>query len=59
MSFGRTSTDGYMHVSSKAQVNEVEPIFYGLILDENAQPDQSAGRADAWIKQLNTEGFFA
>ena len=48
-----------MHVSSKAQISDEEPIFYGLIMDENVQPDQSQPRAEAWIKQLTEENFFA
>ena len=58
VNYGRTSTDGYMHVSSKAQVDDDKPIFYGLICDENVQPDLSQPRAEAWIKQLREEKFF-
>lgn len=58
VNYGRTSTDGYMHVNSKAQVDETEPIFYGLCMDENVQADQSQPRAEAWIAQLKEEGFF-
>ena len=57
VNYGRTPTDGYMHVNSKAQVNEDEPIFYGLIMDENQQADQSPGRAANWVTQLKEEGF--
>lgn len=48
-----------MHVSSKAQVDEDQPIFYGLIMDENVQPGLSQPRAEAWIKQLTEENFFS
>ena len=58
VNYGRTSTDGYMHVNSKAQVDETEPIFYGLCMDENQQADQSQPRAEAWVAQLKEEGFF-
>lgn len=58
VNYGRTPTDGYMHVNSKAQVDEDQPIFYGLICDENTQADQSQPRAEAWITQLQGEGFF-
>ena len=58
VSYGRTSTEGYRHVHSKAQVDEDTPIFLGLIMDENVQPDMSQPRAQAWISQLKQEGFF-
>lgn len=58
MNYGRTSTEGYMHVNSKAQVDEDQPIFYGLVMDENTQPDQSQPRAQKWVTQLQEEGFF-
>eukprot|EP00547_Thalassionema_nitzschioides_P005466 CAMPEP_0194205034 /NCGR_PEP_ID=MMETSP0156-20130528/4388_1 /TAXON_ID=33649 /ORGANISM="Thalassionema nitzschioides, Strain L26-B" /LENGTH=227 /DNA_ID=CAMNT_0038931187 /DNA_START=118 /DNA_END=801 /DNA_ORIENTATION=+ len=57
--YGRTSTEGYYHVSSKAQVDEEEPVFYGLCCDENQQPDQSEDRCIKWIAQLKSEEFFA
>jgi len=59
VNYGRTSTEGYMHVTSKAQVDEGTPIFYGLICDENQQPDQSEARSEKWVAQLKEEGFFA
>eukprot|EP00567_Pseudictyota_dubia_P005656 CAMPEP_0197444866 /NCGR_PEP_ID=MMETSP1175-20131217/10217_1 /TAXON_ID=1003142 /ORGANISM="Triceratium dubium, Strain CCMP147" /LENGTH=203 /DNA_ID=CAMNT_0042975727 /DNA_START=85 /DNA_END=696 /DNA_ORIENTATION=- len=53
--FGLTSTDGYDHTESKA---EVDGKFVGLMCDEDNQYDQSEGRAQAWIAQLKEEGFF-
>jgi flavodoxin I len=53
--FGATSTDGYNHEASKA---EVDGKFVGLMCDEDNQYDESEGRAQAWIAQLKEEGFF-
>jgi len=52
---GLTSTDGYDHSESKA---EVDGKFVGLMCDEDNQYDESEGRAGAWIAQLKEEGFF-
>jgi len=52
--FGKTSTDGYRHVESKA---EVDGQFLGLMFDQDNQNDLSAERAKAWVAQLKTEGF--
>lgn len=53
--FGQTSTDGYSHASSKA---EIEPgTFCGLMFDEDNQYDISEERAKKWIAQLKEEGF--
>lgn len=52
--FGFTSTDGYNHVSSKA---ERDGKFIGQMFDEDNQYDQSEDRAKAWIEQLKSEGF--
>jgi len=53
--FGMTSTDGYNHASSKA---EVDGKFVGLMCDEDNQYEESEGRAQAWVEQLKAEGFF-
>jgi len=53
--FGLTSTDGYSHAESKA---EVDGKFVGLMCDEDNQYDMSEDRAKAWVAQLKDEGFF-
>merc|ERR1719445_364572 len=53
--FGMTSTDGYNHQASKA---EVDGKFVGMMCDEDNQYDMSEDRAKAWIAQLKDEGFF-
>ena len=53
--FGLTSTDGYDHTESKA---EVDGKFVGLMCDEDNQYDESEPRAQAWVAQLKEEGFF-
>jgi len=53
--FGLTSTDGYNHVESKA---EVDGKFCGLMFDEHNEEDMSEDRAKAWVAQLKEEGFF-
>jgi len=53
--FGLTSTDGYVHSESKA---EIDGKFCGLMLDEDNQYDMSEDRAKAWVAQLKGEGFF-
>jgi len=53
--YGATSTDGYNHLGSKA---EVDGKFVGLMCDEDNQYDESEGRAQKWIEQLKGEGFF-
>ena len=53
--YGMTSTDGYEHVSSKA---EVDGKFVGLMFDEDNQYDMSEDRAKNWVAQLKEEGFF-
>ena len=52
---GMTSTDGYDHDESKA---EVDGKFVGLMCDEDNQYDESQDRATAWVAQLKGEGFF-
>ena len=53
--FGLTSTEGYNHVESKA---EVDGKFCGLMFDEHNEEDMSEDRAKAWVAQLKEEGFF-
>ena len=53
--FGKTSTEGYNHVESKA---ERDGKFLGCVFDEDNQYDLSEGRAQAWVAQLQEEGFF-
>merc|ERR1712106_13220 len=53
--YGKTSTDGYDHEDSKAVV---DGKFVGLMCDEDNQYEDSEPRAQAWIEQLKTEGFF-
>merc|ERR1712106_259892 len=53
--FGMTSTDGYDHEESKAIV---DGKFVGLMCDEDNQDDVSESRAQAWVEQLKSEGFF-
>merc|ERR1711971_502113 len=52
--YGMTSTDGYEHSESKA---EVDGQFVGLMCDEDNQYDMSEERAKAWVAQLKEEGF--
>jgi len=54
--YGMTSTDGYDHVSSKAEVEDGK--FCGLMFDEDNQYDMSEDRAQKWVAQLKEEGFF-
>lgn len=53
--YGMTSTEGYHHQASKA---EVDGKFVGLMFDEDNQYDVSEDRAKNWISQLKDEGFF-
>lgn len=49
---GATSAAGYDHADSLAQTGDQ---FVGLALDEDNQSDQTAGRIDAWVRQLKAE----
>jgi len=53
--YGMTSTEGYDHSESKA---EVDGKFVGLMCDEDNQYDLSEDRSKSWIEQLKSEGFF-
>mmetsp|Transcript_1331 Transcript_1331/g.2337 ORF Transcript_1331/g.2337 Transcript_1331/m.2337 type:complete len:218 (+) Transcript_1331:3-656(+) len=55
--YGMTSTDGYNHQASKAEVESGS--FCGLMFDEDNQYDLSEERAKKWVEQLKQEGFFS
>jgi len=57
--YGRTSTEGYAAVESKALEPGSEDRWLGCLFDEVNQSDQSEGRASKWVAQLREEGFFA
>ena len=46
---GFTSTQGYYHDASKAQV---EDKFVGLILDEDNQSDLTDERIENWVNEI-------
>lgn len=47
---GYTSTDGYTHTESKAQLDE--NTFMGLCIDEDRQPELTDERIAAWCRSL-------
>jgi flavodoxin I len=49
---GFTSTQGYYHDASKAQI---EDKFVGLIIDEDNQSDLTDERIQNWINEIKTE----
>ena len=49
---GFTSTDGYYHDSSKAQIDDK---FVGLILDEDNQSDLTDERIENWINEIKED----
>ena len=49
---GQTSATGYLHTSSLA---ERAGFFCGLALDDDNQPEKTAGRITAWVEQLRSE----
>ncbi|KUJ71955.1 flavodoxin FldA [Thiomicrospira sp. WB1] len=51
---GYWPTDGYEFDESKA-VTEDEEFFVGLAIDEDQQPELTAGRVDAWVDQIKEE----
>lgn len=61
--YGRTSTEGYAAVESKALAppgaGEEGARWLGCLFDEVNQSDQSEDRAAKWVAQLREEGFFA
>jgi len=50
---GHTSTDGYEFETSQALTDAGD--FIGLGIDEDRQPELTAERVDAWVKQLQDE----
>lgn len=50
---GYTSTEGYTHKSSKAQLDE--NTFCGLCIDEDRQSDLTDSRIENWVNQLKSE----
>eukprot|EP00968_Pinguiococcus_pyrenoidosus_P020676 scaffold2506_cov236-Pinguiococcus_pyrenoidosus.AAC.6 len=54
---GFTSTAGYEHSESKAQVDDGK--FCGCMFDEDNEYDKTEERAKAWLEQLKSEGLFA
>ena len=61
--YGRTSTEGYAAVESKALAppgtENDGARWLGCLFDEVNQSDQSEDRAARWVAQLREEGFFA
>ncbi|MGE4383390.1 MAG: flavodoxin [Arcobacter sp.] len=49
---GFTSTDGYYHDGSKAQI---ENNFVGLVLDEDNQSDLTDERIENWVNNIKSE----
>ena len=50
---GNTSTEGYDFETSQALVDEGH--FVGLGIDEDRQPELTAERVEAWVKQIQEE----
>lgn len=49
---GFTSTDGYYHDASKAQIDDK---FVGLIIDEDNQSDLTDERINNWVNEIKRE----
>ncbi len=49
---GFTSTNGYYHDASKAQINDK---FVGLVLDEDNQSDLTDKRIENWVNEIKEE----
>lgn len=47
---GYTSTEGYTHTESKAQIDE--NTFMGLCIDEDRQPELTDARLEKWVSDL-------
>jgi len=54
--YGLTSTEGYDHDESKAEIEEGK--FCGLMCDQDNQDDLTEDRVKAWVAQLTAEEFF-
>lgn len=50
---GHWPTAGYHFEASKALVDD--KTFVGLAIDEDRQPELTAARVDAWVKQISDE----
>ena len=50
---GNWSTSGYEFEASKALVDD--NTFVGLCIDEDRQPELTAQRVEAWVKQIHAE----
>ncbi|WP_418180823.1 flavodoxin [Aliarcobacter lanthieri] len=49
---GFTSTEGYYHDYSKAQINKE---FVGLVIDEDNQSDLTDERIENWVNQIKSD----
>lgn len=49
---GFTSTEGYYHDYSKAQINKE---FVGLVIDEDNQSDLTDERIESWVNQIKSD----
>jgi flavodoxin I len=49
---GFTSTDGYEHDESKAQIDDQ---FVGLVIDEDNQDDMTDDRIDNWVSNIKSD----
>ena len=49
---GFTSTQGYTHDESKAQIDD---SFVGLVLDEDNQDDLTQQRVDTWVQTIKSK----
>lgn len=54
--FGLWSKDGYTYEASKA---ERDGKLLGLAIDEDNQPEKTDARLEAWVQQLQAEGFLS
>ena len=54
MIVGNWPTEGYTFESSKALLEDGKH-FVGLCIDEDRQPELTAGRVEQWVKQVYDE----
>lgn len=57
LSFGRTPSEDYKYVNSKAEIEEGKLILYGMCFDEDNEADKTEDRAKQWVAQLKGGGF--
>ncbi|CAL4322262.1 Flavodoxin 1 [Buchnera aphidicola (Eriosoma lanigerum)] len=50
---GKWPIAGYSYISSKAMLNN--NFFYGLVLDQDRQPELSFQRVKSWVNQITDE----